>query len=168
MYCLLCGQRMVEKLLPTEDRPRAVCERCGYVHYINPKVVAGTLPLTAGGVWLLRRAIEPRLGYWTHPAGYQEVGESTEEGAIRETWEEMMMTVRITGLLGVYSRNISPVVNVIYLAAPVDPHLEPRPSKESLEVAHFTPATLPWEDLAFPSTAHALRDWLKRGERPPE
>jgi ADP-ribose pyrophosphatase YjhB (NUDIX family) len=161
MYCLQCGRPLVEKLLPTEDRPRDVCEGCGYIHYINPKVVSGTLPLWQGGVWLLRRAIEPRLGYWTHPAGYQEVGESTEEGAIRETWEEITLTVRITGLLGVYSRSSSPVVNIIYLAAPVDPTLGPRASKESLEVAHFTPATIPWDDMAFPSTTAALEDWIR-------
>ena len=144
-----------------DTRERAVCTHCGHVAYENPKVVAGSVVVHEGRVLLCRRAIEPRLGYWSHPAGYQEVGESTEEGAIRETWEEMMLTVRITGLLGVYSRNVSPVINVIYLAAPVDPHLEPRPSKESLEVAHFTPATLPWDDIAFPSTADALRDWLR-------
>jgi ADP-ribose pyrophosphatase YjhB (NUDIX family) len=161
MYCLQCGHALVEKLLPTEDRPRLVCEQCGYIQYFNPKVVSGTLPIWDGQVWLLRRAIEPRLGYWTHPAGFQEVGESTEEGAIRETWEEITWPVRLTGLLGVYSHPSTPVVNVVYLAAPVDPTLRPRISKESLEVAAFTPATLPWDDLAFPSTAAALRDWVR-------
>ena len=160
MYCLQCGRPLVERLLPTEDRPRLVCDACGYVHYVNPKVVCGTIPVWAGQVWLLRRAIPPRVGYWTHPAGYQEVGESSIEGALRETYEEIGWVVRPVRLLGVYSRASAPVVNIIYLAEPVDPASRPVAGKESLEVAGFTPATIPWTDIAFSSSAQALRDWV--------
>jgi ADP-ribose pyrophosphatase YjhB (NUDIX family) len=160
VFCLHCAQPLVERLLETEDRPRLVCAGCGYIHYWNPKVVCGTLPVWDGQVWLLRRGIEPRLGFWSHPAGYQEVGESTPTGAVRETLEELAWPVRVTRLLGVYSRAEAPVVNVVYLAAPVDPATHPHTTPESLEVAAFTPATIPWDDMAFPSTTHALRDWI--------
>lgn len=160
MYCLQCAQPLAERLLPTEDRPRLVCDSCGYIHYQNPKVVCGTLPVWDGRVWLLRRAIEPRRGFWSQPAGYQEIGESTPQGAIRETLEEIGWPVRIVRLLGVYSRAEVPVVNVVYLAAPVDPATCPVAGKESLEVAGFTPDTIPWAELSFPSTIHALRDWV--------
>ena len=103
-YCPVCGGQLAELLLPTEERPRLVCMNCGYIHYLNPKVVCGTLPIEDGGVWLLRRGIEPRLGYWTYPAGFLELDESTEEGAIRETREELGCDVSIDGLFGVYSR----------------------------------------------------------------
>ncbi|HUS15951.1 MAG TPA: NUDIX hydrolase [Chloroflexia bacterium] len=160
MYCVQCATPLVERLLETEDRPRLVCDNCGYIHYYNPKVVAGTFPIWNGQVWLLRRGIEPRVGYWSHPAGYQEVGESTEEGAVRETLEEMGLPVRLSGLLGVYSRAIAPVVNIVYLAELIDPDSRPHTTPEALEVAAFTPETIPWAHIAFPSTAAALRDWV--------
>ncbi len=160
MFCLQCGHGLVERLLPTEDRPRLVCDSCGYIHYLNPRVVCGTLPVWNGQVWLLRRGIEPRRGYWSHPAGYQEVGESTPDGALRETREELQWAVRIVRLLGVYSRAAAPIVNVVYLAAPVDPIAHPHTTPEALEVLPFTPATIPWADMAFPSTTQALRDWI--------
>jgi ADP-ribose pyrophosphatase YjhB (NUDIX family) len=160
VYCLRCGHSLVERLLLTEDRPRLVCAACGYIHYVNPKIVCGTLPVWDGQVWLLRRAIEPRLGYWSHPAGYLELGESTTTGALRETQEEIGWAVRIVRLLGVYSRAEAPVVNVVYLAAPRDPAILPYAGKESLEVAPFAPEAIPWGELAFTSTIQALRDWV--------
>src|SRR5918998_3342991 len=94
-FCPLCGSDLQEVLLETEHRPRLVCGDCGHILYINPKVVSGTLPVQDGKVWLLRRGIEPRAGYWTHPAGYQEWDETTEEAAIRETREEIGCDVSI-------------------------------------------------------------------------
>ena len=82
-YCLVCGSALIEGDIPTETRARLYCASCGYIHYINPKVVCGTLPVQAGRVWLLRRGIEPRLGYWTYPAGFQEIDESSDEAAVR-------------------------------------------------------------------------------------
>ena len=115
-YCPRCGSPLAEIHLETEDRPRHVCINCGYIFYMNPKVVSGTLPILDGKVLrLLRRGIEPRLGFWSHPAGFQEWDESTEEAAIRETLEEIGCRVELTQLLGVYSHAGAPV-NVVYLA----------------------------------------------------
>ncbi|MDQ3928188.1 MAG: NUDIX hydrolase [Chloroflexota bacterium] len=159
-YCPVCAGRLDELQLPTEDRPRLVCSGCGHIFYVNPKVVSGTLPIEEGKVWLLRRGIEPRAGLWTHPAGYQEWGESTEEAAIRETREEIGCGVRIDRLLGVYSRAEAPVVNVVYLASFAVANERPRLTAEAVEVAAFGPEGIPWHELAFISTERALHDWI--------
>jgi ADP-ribose pyrophosphatase YjhB (NUDIX family) len=159
-YCPVCATPLQQLKLPTEDRERLVCEGCGHIFYINPKVVSGTLPIEDGRVWLLRRGIEPRLGYWTHPAGYQEWDETTEEAAIRETREELGCEVRLDRLLGVYSRGGAPVVNVIYLATMAESEKRPQLTPEAIEVGLFAPGEIPWDDLAFISTDRALRDWV--------
>ncbi len=158
-YCLICASPMSETLLPTEDRPRLVCGICGHIHYVNPHVVGASLPIEDGRVWLLRRGIEPRYGYWTYPAGYQEIDESTEGAAIRETLEEIGCHVELDGLLGVYSRPHATVV-VVYLAHFAEDSPRPSTSKEAIEVRAFLPEEIPWEDLAFISTQQALRDWI--------
>jgi ADP-ribose pyrophosphatase YjhB (NUDIX family) len=150
--------------VPDEGRTRLVCPRCGHIHYINPKIVSGTLPLENGGLWLLRRGIEPRLGYWSHPAGFQEYDESTEEAAVRETREEIGCEVVIDRLFGVYSHAGGPVVNIVYLAHFAGPHSVPCTSPEALEVRHFTPHEIPWNDLAFPSTHRILDDWVRHAQ----
>jgi ADP-ribose pyrophosphatase YjhB (NUDIX family) len=159
----MCGSLLAVQHLPTEDRARLVCGECGYVHYVNPHVVGACLPIEDGMVWLLRRGIEPRYGYWTYPAGYQEVDESTEGAAIRETLEELGCLVELERLLGVYSRPEAPVV-IVYLAhlAPGSPR--PSTSKEAIEVRAFLPQDIPWRDLAFPSTHQALHDWVEQLE----
>lgn len=159
-HCPLCAAQLKEMQLPTEDRPRLVCSGCGHVFYINPKIVSGTLPIEDGKVWLLRRGIEPRAGYWTHPAGFQEWDETTEEAAIRETKEEIGCDVLLDRLLGVYSRAEAPVVNVVYLASFSHPDERPRLTREAVEVAAFEPDEIPWGDMAFVSTERALRDWI--------
>ncbi|HEX8599790.1 MAG TPA: NUDIX hydrolase [Chloroflexia bacterium] len=160
-YCPMCAAPLQVLHLPTEDRPRLVCCGCGHVFYVNPKVVSGTLPIDRGRVWLLRRGIEPRVGYWTHPAGYQEWDETTEEAAVRETREEIGCEVRLDSLLGVYSRAAAPVVNVIYVASLVGPDQRPRLTPEATEVQAFAHDQIPWDDLAFISTERALRDWIE-------
>jgi ADP-ribose pyrophosphatase YjhB (NUDIX family) len=173
-FCTVCGNRLAESLLPTENRPRLMCTNCGHIQYINPKVVSGTLPVRDGRVWLLRRGIEPRHGYWTYPAGFQEWDESTEEAALRETLEEIGCEVLLDGLLGVYSRAGAPVVNVVYLAHFAAPGGVPCATTEAIEVRAFAPEEIPWGDLAFPSTQEVLRDWAglmasqRRSEWPSE
>ncbi len=159
-YCLICGSGLQTGQPPTEDRPRLVCPQCGYIHYLNPKVVSGTLPVQEGKIWLLRRGIEPRLGYWTYPAGFQEIDETTEEAAIRETREEIGCDVQLRGLFGVYSRAGAPV-NVVYTADVTETGGIPCTSGEALEVRSFSPDDLPWDELAFPSTHAILRDWVR-------
>jgi|SRR5436190_9202487 len=157
-YCLACGSALSEGSLPGEIRPRLYCASCGYIHYINPKVVCGTLPEQDGGIWLLRRGIEPRLGYWTYPAGFQEIDESSDQAALRETREELGCDVKIGALFGVYSRPGAPV-NVVYRARMIDGGQSPRPTDESIEARLFAADEIPWNDLAFPSTYAVLRDW---------
>jgi ADP-ribose pyrophosphatase YjhB (NUDIX family) len=159
-YCEECGFVLAEMLLPTEDRIRLVCADCGHVTYFNPRIVSGTLPVVDGKVWLLRRGIEPRLRCWTYPAGYQEIDETTEDAALRETLEETGLRVIATRLFGVYSRAGSHVVNVVYLARLVNGANKPLLTKEALEIAQFGPDDIPWDELAFPSTTLVLQDWV--------
>jgi ADP-ribose pyrophosphatase YjhB (NUDIX family) len=158
-FCPVCGGRLAEKQLDTEDRPRLVCDDCGYILYRNPKLVVGALPLKDGRVILLRRGLEPRRGAWTFPSGYVELGESLEEAAVRETKEETNLEVEITSLLNIYSRTQVGVVVVIYLARIVGG--QPRPGPEALEIAAFGPSEIPWAELAFPSTEWALSEWAR-------
>src|SRR5436190_16155521 len=111
-FCTQCGARLEVRQLPTEDRPRLVCPACGQIQYLNPKVVSGSLPVQDGKLWLLRRGIEPRYGFWTYPAGFQEWDESTEDAATRETLEEIGCDIEIDRLFGIYSHANSPVVNI--------------------------------------------------------
>ena len=159
VYCVRCAGRLAEAWVAGEGRSRLVCPQCGHIHYINPKIVSGTLPLEDGGVWLLRRGIEPRLGYWSHPAGFQEYDETTEQAAVRETLEEIGCEVVIDRLFGVYSRPGGPVVNIVYLAHFAGAHTRPCTSPEALEVRRFMHSEVPWDELAFPSTERILSDW---------
>lgn len=161
-FCPVCGANLIETQLLTEDRPRLVCTACGHITYINPKIVSGTLPIQDGKVWLLRRGIEPRYGYWTYPAGYQEIDETTEEAAQRETWEELQLRVQTTNLFGVYSRAGNHVVNVVYLARLANEENKPQLTSEATEIGLFGADDIPWDELAFPSTHIVLRQWVEQ------
>ena len=157
-FCPGCGQPLAHQYVDVEERERLVCTVCGEIHYINPKVVAGVVPAQNGRVWLLRRAIQPRLGTWTFPAGFMEMGETVEEAARRETFEELHMDVRISRLLNIYSRPQSPTVLIVYLAEALT---HPTGGSEALEFACFDQGTIPWGHLAFWNTEAALRDWVR-------
>lgn len=159
MYCGRCGSALLRRYVEEEERERLVCPACNHIHYINPHVVTGTIPETDAGIWLLRRAIEPRYGYWTFPAGFMEMAESAEEAAVRETREELGIEVRIRGLLGVFSRATWSNVMLVYEAHALS---EPTGGRETLEFREFSVDTIPWVDLAFPSTREALRAWVDR------
>jgi ADP-ribose pyrophosphatase YjhB (NUDIX family) len=135
-----------------------VCTACGHITYLNPNVVAGAIPVACSRIWLLRRAIEPRLGAWTYPAGYMEMGETVEEAARRETREELNLDIRIERLLGVYSRPPMTTVVIVYLATAIS---GASVGHETLEVGSFAPSEIPWDELAFWSTRAALTDWVK-------
>ena len=143
-----------------EQRGRLVCQACGFIHYLNPRVVAAAIPERDGSVLLMRRALEPRRGYWTPPGGFVELGESTEEAALRESEEEVGLPLELAGLLGVYSRPAVGIVVVVYRALAL--REEPNLGSEAMEARWFTPQAIPWDDLAFETTARALRDWVER------
>ena len=154
------------QLVPEGDnRLRDVCDVCGYVAYSNPKVVVGSVVYDRGRVLLCRRAIEPRRGFWTLPAGYLEHGETLEEGAAREAAEEAGATLRLDGILAVYSISRIGQVQFIFRARFEGP---PRfeAGVESLDVRLFAWDEIPWNDLAFPSVRWALDAWHAVGEGP--
>jgi ADP-ribose pyrophosphatase YjhB (NUDIX family) len=158
-YCPLCGAALRRAAIPPERKEEAVCPACGFVFYLNPKVVAGTIPADDGRVLLLRRGIEPARGRWTFPGGFVDWGETVPGAALRETLEETGLRVELDGLVGVYSYADSPVI-VVYRARVVGGRLAG--SHEGQEVAWLRPDEIPWEHLAFPSTRAALQDFLGR------
>ncbi|KPL53138.1 NUDIX hydrolase [Prosthecomicrobium hirschii] len=132
---------------------RNVCRDCGFVAYENPKLVVGSVVRAGSAILLCRRAIEPRRGYWTLPAGYLELGETPEDGARREAFEEAGAEIRLHALLAVYSVPRISQVQLIYRAELAGPFAA---GPESLEVRLFEPDELPWSELAFPSVEWAL------------
>jgi ADP-ribose pyrophosphatase YjhB (NUDIX family) len=142
------------RIPPGEDRPRLTCDACGFILYENPKIVVGSVVTWGDRILLCRRAIEPRRGFWTLPAGYMELNETTEAGAAREAWEEALADIEIDGLLAIYNIPRISQVQLIYRA-----HLkreEFAAGPESQEVALFAWNEIPWHDLAFPSVHWAL------------
>lgn len=137
-----------------DDRPRQVCGTCGFINYINPKIVVGSVVTFDDKILFCRRAIEPRRGFWTLPAGFLEENESVEEGAMREAREEACATIEIDGLLAVYSIPRISQVQLMFRARLVDPAVAPGP--ESLDVALLGWDEIPWGELAFPSVKWAL------------
>ena len=153
-----CGMsRLVRKIPEGDDRERLVCTDCDYVDYENPKIIVGSVIGEGDRVLLCRRAIEPRSGLWTIPAGYMELGETVVEGAQREAWEEARAKITIDGVLAVYSISRLSQVQVIFRARWAEPGFEPGP--ESLEVRQFSWADIPWDHIAFPTVRWALHAW---------
>ena len=142
--------------VPTgDDRPRLVCQECGWINYVNPKVIVGAVVTAGEHLLICRRAIEPRRGYWTIPAGFMEQNETAEEGAAREAREEANAHIAINALLGVYSIPRISQVQLIFRAELADPNVSPGP--ESLDVELITWDQIPWTELAFPSVRWALQ-----------
>jgi ADP-ribose pyrophosphatase YjhB (NUDIX family) len=139
----------------TVEQP--VCQGCGFVLYLDPKVAAGTIPVLGHKIVLLRRALEPARGLWVYPCGYVNRGEHLEAAAERETEEEVGLRVDAGELVGIYSYTDTPIVVVVYETAALEGAL--CPGYEAQEVGTFAPAELPWKTLAFPSTRDALVDW---------
>lgn len=153
----------IHRAIPDGDnRERLMCRDCGFIHYRNPVVVVGAVatwndggePSPAGRVLLCRRAIAPRVGFWTLPAGYLELEESTEAGAVRETWEEAQARISIDRLLAVYNVSRPSQVQTIYQATLLSPDIAP--GEESLEVGLFAWEDIPWDEIAFPTVRWAL------------
>ena len=141
--------------IPADDsRERHVCESCGVVHYFNPRNVVGSIPVFEGQILLCRRAIAPRHGYWTLPAGFMELGESTSAGAARETQEEAGAIVDIGPLYSLLNVPHAEQVHLFYLANMTS--TEFHAGEESLEVALFHERDIPWSEIAFPTVKQTL------------
>lgn len=145
----------VKAVPPGDDRERLVCPDCGYVAYDNPRVIVAAVCVWRDKYLICRRAIAPRKGFWTFPAGYLEIGETTGEGAKREAWEEARARIEIVGLIGIYEIPRISQVYVIHRAEMTSPDVAAGP--ESDEVRLFDWDEIPWDALAFPSVAWALK-----------
>jgi ADP-ribose pyrophosphatase YjhB (NUDIX family) len=157
-FCSNCGAGVSRRVPPGDSLPRTVCDACGSIHYVNPKMVLGTIPAWEDRVLLCRRAIEPRYGYWTLPAGFMEVGETAGEAAARETLEEAGARIELQAPFSMISVPYVNQVHVFYRARLLD--LEFKPGVESLEVALFEEAKLPWKDIAFRTVGLTLKHWF--------
>src|SRR5271166_3079191 len=138
-----------------DDRERSVCETCGFVDYQNPRVIVGSVVTAGDAVLLCRRAIEPRRGFWTLPAGFLELNETIEEGAAREAWEEARARIAIEGILGVFSISRIGQVQVMFRAT-FDGPVSYSAGPESEDVQLFNVEMIPWDRIAFPSVVWSL------------
>ena len=143
---------------PGDTLARWVCDQCGEIHYQNPKLVVGAIPEYEGKVLLCRRAIEPRYGYWTLPAGFMENDETAAQAALRETLEEAGARIEMGKPFSLISVPYVNQVHLFFLARLLD--LEFKPGEESLEVALYEEARIPWKEIAFRTVAAALRHWF--------
>jgi ADP-ribose pyrophosphatase YjhB (NUDIX family) len=158
-YCSHCGSDAVTFSIPEgDDRPRHLCRGCGAIHYINPRIIVGVLPYLGDRVLLCKRAIEPRKGLWTLPAGFMENGETSEEGALRESWEEARANIRVDNLYTIYDIPHIHQVYLIYRGELTDANFGAGP--ESLEVELFREEEIPWHDIAFPIMHETLKHYF--------
>ena len=156
-FCSRCGANAERRIPPGEDRERAVCSACGFIHYENPRVVTGTLPERDGRILLCRRAIEPRAGYWTLPAGFLETGESVVAAAARETREEAGARVDLQHLYTLFNLPHIGQVYLLFHAWLLDD--KPQPGPETTEQRLFAVDEIPWDDLAFWVVRETLQLW---------
>lgn len=171
-FCPQCGSEVIHRVPPGDNRERAVCGACNTIHYSNPKIVVGCVPEFEGKILLCKRAIEPRRGYWTLPAGFMENGETTSDGAARETLEEACAEVEMAELYTVV--NLPRISQVYMMFRATLKHGDAPDSfavgEESLEVRLFDEQDIPWGQLAFPTINYTLEHWFadyKRGEFTP-
>lgn len=166
-FCSQCGQPITRATPPGDNRLRDLCAHCGAVHYQNPRMVVGCVPIWQGKILLCLRAIEPRRATWTLPAGFMELAESTAQGALRETREEAGAVVELQQLYAVIDIPRADQVHFFYLAQAAGPELDPGP--ESLAARYFAPEEIPWPELSFESVRvtlqHLIGD-LAAGEFP--
>ena len=158
-FCNSCGSPVVQRVPDGDTFARAVCDACGVIHYENPKVVVGCLPAYGDRILICKRAIEPRYGLWTLPAGFMENGESASEGAAREALEEANARVEIEDLYTVYSIPHISQVYMMFRAKLLD--LDFSAGSESLEVKLVTEDQIPWDQLAFAMVKRTLENYLQ-------
>ena len=159
-FCNRCAGPLCYEIPEGDNRKRNVCQECGDIHYQNPKVIVGCIPVWQGKILLCRRNIEPKFGLWTLPAGFLEVGETMAEGALRETYEESLAEVELKELFGLYDIPHIGQVYSIYLARMTSEKFGITP--ESSEVRLFSPEDIPWDDIAFDVIKSALQEYIER------
>lgn len=154
-FCSNCGAPVEQRVPQGDDRERHVCAKCDTIHYSNPRIITGSLPIYSDQVLLCRRAIQPRLGYWTLPAGFMENGETSLQGALRESWEEARAQLEIESLYTLFNL---PHINQVYMFyRGTLANLNYGAGPESLEVALFREEEIPWDELAFPVVTRTLK-----------
>lgn len=158
-YCSQCGGSLSYRIPPGDDRPRYMCDDCGAVHYENPKVVVGCIPVWEDKLLLCRRAIEPGYGKWTLPAGYLEKGETAEQGAIRETYEESGARVEIMQPYALFSLTFADHIYFMFHARMLSSDFAP--GKESLSVKLFGESEIPWSEIAFSVIRETIERFFK-------
>jgi len=156
-FCPLCASALRVEPVPPDQREQSVCTRCGFVFYLNPKLVAGTIPEQDGRILLTRRSINPGRGLWTFPGGFVDFGETATDAAVRETFEETGLRVALTGLHNVYTYPGAPVI-IVYTAKVLGGAITTCAENDCVEWR--PPSEIPWDALAFPSTREALREWV--------
>ncbi|MEH6490910.1 NUDIX hydrolase [Halopseudomonas sp.] len=157
-FCSECGQSVSARIPSGDTRSRFICDHCETIHYQNPRIVAGCLATHERRVLLCRRAIEPRLGYWTLPAGFMENGETTEQAALRETWEEARANLQRQELYMLFNL---PHINQVYMFFRGElADLDFSAGEESLEVRLFSEDEIPWQELAFPTIGKTLKQYF--------
>ncbi|MCD8566222.1 MAG: NUDIX hydrolase [Burkholderiaceae bacterium] len=157
-YCSQCGTKITRRVPPGDNRGRDLCEQCGAIHYQNPRVVVGTLPVWDNKVLLCLRAIEPRANTWTLPAGFMELAETTGQGALRETREEAGVEVELGSLYTVIDVSTVDQIHVYFLAHAQNGQVNPGP--ESLDARYFALNEIPWENLSFRSVSTTLKHYI--------
>ena len=157
-FCSRCGESVSQKVPDDDNRQRWVCDACGWIHYQNPLIVVGCVPELDGKILLCKRAIEPRYGYWTVPAGFMELGESLAQGAARETFEEACAEVEIGHLFASVDVIDAGQVHLFFTAKLVS---DIAVGAESLDVGMFTEEEVPWDDIAFHSGRYALKKYFE-------
>ena len=158
-YCSLCAHEVVRKIPEGEDRDRDVCPSCHEIFYVNPKVIVGCIPTVGDKVLLCKRAIEPRYGKWTLPAGFMENRETTAEGAAREMWEEAEARAVDMALYRIFDVPHISQVYVFYRCQVLDDQFGA--GSESLESKLYSEADIPWDELSFPVVIEMLREFFE-------
>jgi ADP-ribose pyrophosphatase YjhB (NUDIX family) len=160
-FCSRCGGELAFGPIEGEERERLACPSCGFVCYVNPRLVVTTMPVAESGeVILIRRGIAPSLGQWAQPGGFLEIDETVRDAALRETLEETGLEVEPGAIVGLYSSVPAAVVVVAFESRIVGG--APAITRESLETRLFAPDAIPWPDIAFETSSRALRDWVAR------
>ncbi len=159
-YCSECGEKVIFKIPEGDHLNRYCCDRCGIIHYRNPKVIVGSLIYHGDKILLAKRAIPPRENFWTLPAGFMEMNESAEAGAIREVFEEVNAQIKIERLLAIIDIVHISQIYILYLARLENDKFHP--GVETLETKLFTESDIPWNALAFDSIKETIRFYFKK------